>query len=103
MKRDLKAQTESYSRISARVEEVNTYAHDVGNRNAELRETVAELSGYLAGVLPSAGVKVPGAGPGAAYVKVVSDPLTIGELKKRQAPITVHTPVPAPAPIIAKK
>jgi hypothetical protein len=74
------------------------YAHEVGNRNAELRETVAQLSGYIAGVLPKAGVKVPGAEPGATFVNVVSDPLPLGEMKKRQASITVRTPVPAPAP-----
>jgi hypothetical protein len=98
LKRDLKTQTEMFSRVVTRVEEVNTYAHEVGNRNAELRETVAELSGYLAGVLPKAGVKVPGAEPGASYVHIVSDPLPVGEMKKRQKPITVRTPVPAPAP-----
>jgi hypothetical protein len=98
MKRDFKAQTETFARITARVEEVNTYAHDVDKSNTELRETVAQLSGYLAGVLPKAGVKVPGAEPGATYINVVSDPLPIGEMKKRQKPITVRTPVPAPAP-----
>lgn len=98
MKRDFKAQTETFARITARVEEVNTYAHDVDKSNTELRETVAQLSGYLAGVLPKAGVKVPGAEPGATYINVVSDPLPSGEMKKRQKPITVRTPVPAPAP-----
>jgi hypothetical protein len=98
MKRDFKAQTETFARITARVEEVNTYAHEVGRSNTELRETVAQLSGYLAGVLPKAGVKVPGAEPGATMINVVSDPLPLGEMKKRQKPITVRTPVPAPAP-----
>ena len=98
MKRDFKAQTETFARTAARIEEINTYAHDVGRSNSELRETVAQLSGYLAGVLPKAGVKVPGAEPGATMVNVVSDPLPLGEMKKRQKPITVRTPVPAPAP-----
>lgn len=98
MKRDFKTQTETFARITARVEEVNTYAHEVGKSNTELRETVAQLSGYLAGVLPKAGVKVPGAEPGATFVNVVSDPLPLGEMKKRQTPINVRTPVPAPAP-----
>ena len=98
MKRDFKAQTETFARTAARIEEINLYAHDVGKSNSELRETVAQLSGYLAGVLPKAGVKVPGAEPGAAIVNVVSDPLPLGEMKKRQKPITVRTPVPAPAP-----
>jgi hypothetical protein len=98
MKRDFKTQTETFARTAARIEEINTYAHDVGKSNSELRETVAQLSGYLAGVLPKAGVKVPGAEPGATMVNVVSDPLPLGEMKKRQKPITVRTPVPAPAP-----
>jgi hypothetical protein len=98
MKRDFKAQTDTYARVSARIEEINTYAHEVGRSNEELREKVAELSGYLAGVLPKAGVKVPGAEPGAIPVNVVSDPLPLGEMKKRGKPIIVRTPVPAPAP-----
>lgn len=98
MKRDFKSQTETYAAQAKRIEEVNVYAHEVGNRNSELRETVAQLSGYIAGVLPKAGVKVPGAEPGATFVNVVSDPLPLGEMKKRQSPITVRTPVPAPAP-----
>jgi hypothetical protein len=31
-------------------------------------------------------------------VNVVSDPLPLGEMKKRGKPIVVRTPVPAPAP-----
>jgi hypothetical protein len=96
MKRDFKTQTDTFARITARVEEVNAYAHDVGKSNYELRETVAQLSGYLSGVLPKAGVKVPAVEPGAAYINVVSDPLPLAEMKKRQKSIIVHTPVPAP-------
>jgi hypothetical protein len=98
MKRDFKLQTDTFARTSARIEEVNTYAHEVAKSNEELREKVAELSGYLAGVLPKAGVKVPGTENGGTYVNVVSDPLPPGELKKRGKPIVVHTPVPAPSP-----
>jgi hypothetical protein len=95
MKRDFKTQTDSYARIVSRVEEVNTYAHEVAKSNEDLREKVAEISGFIAGVLPKAGLKV-SAEPGATYVNVVSDPLPPG-VKKRQT-ITVRTPVPAPAP-----
>ena len=98
MKRDFKTQTDTFARIEARIEEVNSYAHDVGKSNADLRETVAQISGYLSAILPKAGVKVPGAEPGAAYINVVSDPLSLVDMKKRQKPIIVRTPVPAPAP-----
>lgn len=98
LKRDLKNQTETYGAQAKRIEEINNFAHEVAKSNEELREKVAELSGYLAGVLPKAGVKVPGAEPGAAFVNILDDPLPAGELKKRQKPIVVHTPVPAPAP-----
>ena len=98
MKRDFKTQTDTFGRITARVEEVNTFAHEVSKSNEDLREKVAELSGYLAGVLPKAGVKVPGTETGGTYVNIVSDPLPAGDMKKRQKPIVVHTPVPAPSP-----
>lgn len=98
LKRDFKTQTDTYSRITARVEEVNTYAHEVARSNEDLREKMAEMSGFIAGVLPKAGVKVPGTEPGGTYINVVSDPLPLGEMKKRQKPIIVRTPVPAPAP-----
>jgi hypothetical protein len=98
LKRDFKTQTDTYGAQAKRIEEINTYAHEVAQSNAELRETVAKLSGYLAGVLPKAGVKVPDVSPGGTFINVVSDPLPAGEMKKRQKPIIVHTPVPAPAP-----
>jgi len=98
MKRDFKTQTDTFSRLSARVEEVNTFAHEVSKSNEDLREKVAELSGYLAGVLPKAGVKVPGTETGGTYVNIVSDPLSPSDIKKRQKPIVVRTPVPAPSP-----
>ena len=98
LKRDFKTQTDTYGAQAKRIEEVNTFAHEVAKSNEDLREKVAELSGYLVGILPKAGVKVPGAEPGATFVDVVSDPLPIGEAKRRQKPITVRTPVPAPSP-----
>jgi hypothetical protein len=98
MKRDFKTQTETYGAQAKRIEEINIFAHEVSRSNDDLREKVAQLSGYLAAILPKAGVKVPGAEPGATFVNLISDPLPIGEASKRQKPIVVHTPVPAPAP-----
>ena len=98
LKRDFKTQTDTYGAQAKRIEEVNTFAHEVSKSNEDLREKVAELSGYLAAILPKAGVKVPGAEPGATFVDIVSDPLPIGEAKKRQRPIVVHNRVPAPSP-----
>jgi hypothetical protein len=98
LRRDFKTQTDTYGAQAKRIEEVNTFAHEVAKSNEDLREKMAELSGYLAGILPKAGVKVPGAEPGATFVDIVSDPLPIGEAKKRQRPIVVHNPVPAPTP-----
>lgn len=58
---------------------------------AQLRETAAALSGYLTGVLPKAGVNVPGTG---SFIQ--SDPLPLGA--RRQTPVNVRTPVPTPPP-----
>jgi hypothetical protein len=93
-KRELKELRTTFIGVTTRVEAVDLYAHDVAERNHDLRETVAQLSGYLAGILPKAGVKVPGAEPGAISMEIVSDPLPTNE--KRQRPVNVHTRVPAP-------
>lgn len=58
---------------------------------AGLRETAAALSGYLTGVLPKAGVNVPGTGS-----PIQSDPLPVGA--RRPTPVNVRTPVPTPPP-----
>jgi hypothetical protein len=62
---------------------------------AELRTSVARLSGYLAAILPSAGVSVPGAEAGAAAVDVETVPQAPGTPKRPK--VRVLTRVPAPA------
>jgi len=94
LKRDLKVQSDAFGSISKRIEEVDQRVSKLAESLSSLRETVAEQSGYIAAVLPNAGVKVPGAAPGAIPVIVVADPLPLGT--KRQTPVTTHTFVPAP-------
>jgi hypothetical protein len=96
LKRDFKTQTDTYGAQAKRIEEVDRYAHEVAKSNEDLRESVAQLSGYISGVLPMAGVKVTKTDPGSAYVNIVSDPPPIGQ--KRPKPFVVHTAVPAPSP-----
>lgn len=95
-KRQLRKVLDTFGEQAKRIEEVDHHVAEVSKSNAELRETVAQLSGYLAGVLPKAGVRVPGAQPGATPIEVVSDPLPLGD--KRPRPVNVRTLVPAPAP-----
>jgi hypothetical protein len=95
-KRQLRKMLDTFGEQAKRIEEVDHHVAEVSKSNAELRETVAQLSGYLAGVLPKAGVRVPGAQPGATPIDVVSDPLPVGD--KRPRPVNVRTLVPAPAP-----
>jgi len=94
VKHELKELKATFVGVTTRVEAVDLYAHDVAERNHDLKETVAQLSGYLAGILPKAGVKVPGAEPGAISMEIVSDPLPMND--KRPRPVNVHTRVPAP-------
>ena len=93
-KHELRELKNTFVAVTTRVEAVDAYSHEVAERSHDLKETVAQLSGYLAGILPKAGVKVPGAEPGAISMEIVSDPLPINE--KRQRPVNVHTRVPAP-------
>ena len=93
-KHELKGLKDTFVAVTTRVEAVDAYSHEVAERNHDLKETVAQLSGYLAGILPKAGVRVPGAEPGAINMEIVSDPLPMNE--KRQRPVNVHTRVPAP-------
>lgn len=74
-----------------RLDEQDKRITDQAAKIAELRETQAQLSGFLTGVLPKAGVNVPGTGS-----PIISDPLPLGA--RRQTPITVRTPVPTPPP-----
>ena len=94
LKRDLKVQSDAFGAVSKRNEEVDQRVSRLSESLSSLRETVAEQSGYIAAVLPNAGVKVPGAAPGSIPITVVADPLPLGT--KRQLPVTTHTLVPAP-------
>lgn len=96
LKSQLKKQTEAFVAAQARFETIEQKITEVSKSVSALRETVAELSGYLAGVLPKAGVKVPGTEPGAIPMTIISDPLPAGS--KRQVSVTTHTLVPAPKP-----
>lgn len=96
MKLDFKKQTDTYAEIQKRADALEQRITEVIKSNNDLRETVAKLSGYVAAALPNAGVKVPGAEPGAIAMSVQADPLPRGT--KRQTPVTTHTLVPAPKP-----
>lgn len=96
MKSQLKKQTEAFNAAEKRFDSVEQKITEVSKSVSALRETVAELSGYLAGVLPKAGVKVPGTEPGAIPMTIIADPLPAGS--KRQAAVNTHTLVPAPKP-----
>lgn len=94
MKRQYKEMKDTYAEMQKRTDGLEQRLADVTRSNNDLRETVAKLSGYVAAALPNAGVKVPGAEPGAIAVSVQADPLPRGA--KRQTPVTTHTLVPAP-------
>jgi hypothetical protein len=64
-------------------------------RITELTNTVARLSGFLAGAFPKLGLQVT-AEPGATTVEVRSEPLPASAAKRPQVKVT--TPVPAPKP-----
>jgi len=96
MKRQARDMKDTFASTTQRIDKLEQKLSEQAKENAGLRETVAQLSGYLAGVLPKAGLMVPGAMPGAASINVVSDPLPIGA--KRITPVNVRTAVPAPAP-----
>jgi hypothetical protein len=83
MKRDFKTQTETYGAQAKRIEEINTFVREVARSNDDLREKVAQLSGYLAGIFPKASVKVPEAESRDTFMTLTSDPLPIGKSKKK--------------------
>lgn len=62
---------------------------EVRAEQTQLRETQAAQAGWITGVMPKAGVNVPGTG-----LEVKSDPLPPGA--RRQTPVNVRTPVPTP-------
>lgn len=96
LRRQVKVLTEYVSKYEQRFEKVDKEIRDVNADKAVLRETLARQSGYIAGVLPKAGVSVPGSEPGAVVVDVISDPLPPGT--KPRAKVNVRTLVPAPPP-----
>jgi DNA repair exonuclease SbcCD ATPase subunit len=73
----------------ARGDEMQRQLTEQAKDIAQLRETQASQAGYLTGVLPMAGVKVPGTGS-----PIQADPLPLGA--RRQTPVNVRTPVPTP-------
>lgn len=95
MKRQAKEQKDTFASTTLRIDKLEQKLAEQARESASLRETVAQLSGYLAGVLPKAGVTVPGLAPGAIPVNVVSDPLPLGT--RRPTPVNVRTQVPAPS------
>lgn len=94
MKRQYKEMKDTYAEMQKRTDSLEQKLTDVVRSNNDLRETVAKLSGYITAALPNAGVKVPGAEPGAIPVAIQTDPLPRGA--KRQTPVNTHTLVPAP-------
>ena len=96
MKSDFEQQTKTYASMQKRSDDLEQRLNEVVKSNNDLRETVARLAGYVTAALPNAGVKVPGAEPGAIAMSVQADPLPRGA--RRQTPVTTHTLVPAPKP-----
>lgn len=94
---------QSYTNLQSRVKALETVisakdtradvlekrSNDQAQEILQLRETQANLAGYLTGILPKAGVNVPGTGS-----PIQADPLPIGA--RRQTPVNVRTPVPTP-------
>lgn len=95
VKRQAKEMKATFASTTERIDKLEQKLAEQARDETALRETVAQLSGYLAGVLPKAGVTVPGLAPGAIPVNVVSDPLPIGA--RRPTPVNVRTQVPAPS------
>ena len=95
MKRQAKEMKDTFASTTLRIDKLEQKLAEQSRENSSLRETVAQLAGYLAGVLPKAGVTVPGLTTGAQPSTVVSDPLPLGTRKRLQ--VNVRTPVPAPS------
>ncbi len=88
--RQFKAMQSTISGYEARIEKLENVNTDQSAELAKTKVTLAELAGYLTGVLPKAGVNVPGTG---TYIQ--ADPLPPGA--RRPTPVNVRTPVPRPA------
>jgi len=91
LQRQVKALVTLSTSKDTRLDEQDKRLTEQSREIAELRETQANLAGFLVGVLPKAGVNVPGTGS-----PILSDPLPLGA--RRQTPVTVRTPVPTPPP-----
>lgn len=83
--------------FQASVDATNKMVSDNTKDISGLHTTVALTSGYLARVLPMAGVSVPGAELGALPVDIDRDPAPLGVTQKPR--VVTHTRVPAPAPL----
>lgn len=77
------------SNKDARIDVLQQQVTELSKDSTDNRTTLANLSGYLTGVLPKAGVNVPGTG-----LPIQSDPLPPGA--RRPTPVNVRTPVPTP-------
>lgn len=91
LQRQVKALVTIVSNRDTHSEEQDRRLTEQAKDITELRETQAQLSGFLVGVLPKAGVNVPGTGS-----PILVDPLPLGA--RRPTPVNVRTPVPAPPP-----
>lgn len=87
--RQFKALTATVAGYEKRIEAQDKFIAETRAEQAKLRETQAAQAGYLTGVLPMAGVKVPG-----TATEVKADPLPANA--RRQTPVNVRTPVPTP-------
>jgi hypothetical protein len=79
-----------------REEEQDKKFTDLAKEITDNKNTMARISGYLAGVLPMAGVSVPGAEEGAIQVDIKRDRDPAG--MARRPKVVTHTRIPAPAP-----
>ena len=87
--RQVKALVTAQANKDTRLDAMEKLIAEQSKSIAELRETQASQAGYLTGVLPMAGVKVPGTGS-----PIQADPLPRNA--RRQTPVNVRTPVPTP-------
>ncbi len=89
--RQFKSMSATIVSYEKRIEAQDKFIAAVREEQAKLRETQAAQAGWITGVMPKAGVNVPGNG-----IEVKSDPLPPGA--RRQTPVNVRTPVPTPPP-----
>lgn len=89
LQRQVKELQTVVSNYEKRFESYDKSLGETRTEQAQQRETQANLAGWITGVMPKAGVNVPGVG-----IEVKSDPLPPGA--RRQTPVNVRTPVPTP-------